>query len=133
MTKKEPAEPAVAPERARTRVAGARFQGPILGRASVRLSLTAGLMLAIVFVLLSPLTGVPGPESALVLGMVLPPFVSAAGARIAIAARGAGLMRSGELLERALWVAMGTIALPIAILALNGLRVPWCAPEEGLA
>lgn len=131
MTTKEPSTPAAAPKGAPA--AGARFQGPILGRVSVRLSLTAGLVLSVVFVLVSPLTGVPGPESSLVLGLFLPPFAGAAGARLAIAARSGGLLRTGELLERALWVASGTIALPTAILALNGLRVPWCAPWEGLA
>lgn len=123
-------QPPATPPRRR---AGARFRGPILGLASVRYALVAGVALALLFVLLSPLTGVPGPESALVLGLILPPFVSGAGARLALAARTTGLTRSGELLERATWVAAGAIALPTAILALNGLRVPWCAPWEGLA
>jgi hypothetical protein len=104
-----------------------------MGRASVRLSFAVGVLLALVFAMISPLIGVPGPESALVLGVVLTPFVAAAGARIAIAARTQTISRTGELLERALAVGIGAVALPTFILALNGARVPWCAPWEGLA
>jgi tetratricopeptide (TPR) repeat protein len=129
LSSKEPTEGVVRPRLK----PGARFHGPVLGRASVRLALAAGAVLALAFALISPLIGIPGPESALVLGLVLPPFVGAAGARIAIAARSTGLLRSGELLERAVWVASGAIGVPTAILALNGLRAPWCAPLEGLA
>lgn len=112
---------------------GSRFAGPVLGRSSVRLALGVSLALSLLFVFLSPLTGVPGPESALVLGLILPPFVCAAGARISIAARSTGLVRAGELLERATWLAAGAIGIPTAVLCVNGLRVPWCAPLEGLA
>lgn len=119
--------------RAEARGPGARFSGPVLGRASVRLALSAALAMAILFVLASPLIGVPGPESALVLGLFLPPFVAGAGARLAIAARVTGVVRAGELLERAGWLAAGAIAIPTITLALNGLRVPWCAPLDGLA
>ncbi|WP_236516792.1 tetratricopeptide repeat protein [Sandaracinus amylolyticus] len=125
MSEQEPAPPRPRPV--------ARFQGPILGRKTVRMALVVSVALAMLFVMLSPLTGVPGPESALVLGLILPPFVAAAGARLAIEARTSGLHRTGELLERATWLAGGCVALPTAILAINGLRVPWCAPWEGLA
>ncbi len=111
----------------------ARWQGPILGLASVRLAWGVGILLAIAFASLSPLIGVPGPESALILGVALTPFVAAAGARIAIAARTHPVSRTGELLERGLAVAMGAVVLPTLVLALNGMRVPWCTPWEGFA
>jgi tetratricopeptide (TPR) repeat protein len=109
------------------------FSGPVLGRLSVRLSLGAGLLLGALLAWFAPLTGLPGVESALALGLVLPPFVAAAGARIAIGARTTGLDRPGQLLERGAWVATGSVLLPTAILAVHGVRVRWCAPLEGLA
>jgi tetratricopeptide (TPR) repeat protein len=112
---------------------GAHFRGLVLGPASVRLALSAGLLLAVLLVVLSPLTGVPGIESALALGLVLPPFVAAAGARLSIAARADGIVGPGALLARAARVAAGSVLLPTAVLAMNGLRVRWCAPLEGLA
>lgn len=102
---------------------------PIAGR----LVLGVGMLLAVVFAWMSPLIGVPGPESALVLGAVLTPFVGALGARSAITARTQAVSRAGELLERALHSAVGAVALPTLVLVLNGARVPWCAPWEGLA
>ncbi len=86
----------------------------------------------------SPLTGVPGPESALVLGLVLPPFVSAAAA--ARVARTRALVREGAppssvagVLGESLAVALAAWALPAVLLAVDALRVRWCAPAEGLS
>jgi hypothetical protein len=109
------------------------LRGPVIGLRSVRVALVVGAALAVAFTIFSPLTGVPGPESALVLGVILPPFVAAIGVRIAIAARTTGLERAGVLLERAGWATFLVVGLPTAILVLDGLRVPWCEPWLGLA
>lgn len=81
-----------------------------------------------------PLLGVHGVESALALGIVLPPFVAAASTRLVIARRRAGVATSaGQLFGRGLLSALVVFAVPVLILALNAMRVRQCAPLEGLA
>jgi len=83
---------------------------------------------------LSPLLGTPGIESALVLGLVLPPFCGAIGARVVDRLRKEGRTpEAAELFADAVAGALAVLALPTLLLALNTLRVPVCAPAEGLA
>lgn len=82
---------------------------------------------------LSPLLGTPGIESALILGVLLPPFCGAIGARVVDRLRAEGRMpEAAELFADAVAGALAVLALPVALLALNTLRVPVCAPAEGL-
>lgn len=78
----------------------------------------------------SALLGTPGVESALVLGLVLPPFCAAAGVRIADSQGGQPI---GVLVVRAITVAWLALAIPVALFTLNMVRVPICTPLEGLA
>ncbi|MCB9595936.1 MAG: hypothetical protein H6719_24665 [Sandaracinaceae bacterium] len=78
----------------------------------------------------SALLGTPGPESALVLGVILPPFCGAMGVRIVDRHRGAPV---GVLVTHAVTVAWLALGLAVAIFALNMLRVPMCDPLGGLA
>jgi tetratricopeptide (TPR) repeat protein len=99
---------------------------------SVRLALGIGLATALAL-LVSPVLGVHGVESALVLGVVLPPFVAAAAVRQVAWIRRHGLAPSAAaILGRALGMAAGVLALPLLVLALNALRVRNCAPGQGL-
>ena len=84
---------------------------------------------------LSPLLGVWGVESALVLGVLLPPFAAAIGARYVAAVRRHGLLvRASRLIGRAAGTALLVLAVPVAVLGLNmAFRVPSCNPVEGLA
>ena len=83
---------------------------------------------------LSPLFGTPGIESALVLGIVLPPFCGAIGARVVDRLRKeGGAPEAAELFADAVAGALAVLAVPVLLLALNTLRVPVCAPGEGLA
>lgn len=79
---------------------------------------------------LNPLLGVHGAESALALGVVLPPFVAAMAASYQ---RHQGKLRGVDVMARAVGAALIIWALPVAILAANALRVRQCAPGEGLA
>lgn len=87
-----------------------------------------GIALAIV-----PLLGVLGVESALFLGVALPPLCAAVGARVAIAARTRPAASGFVLAERAVVAALLVLAGPLLVLLLNALRVKTCAPLEGLA
>lgn len=82
----------------------------------------------------SPLFGAPGVESALVLGLVLPPFCGAIGARVVDRLRKeGGSPQAAELFADAVAGALAVLAVPLVLLGLNTLRVPVCAPVEGLA
>ena len=82
----------------------------------------------------SPLTGVPGVESALVLGILLPPFVAAVGARYVASIRRDGVhVRASRILGRSVGTALLVLAVPVAILLLDTLRIRSCNPVEGLA
>lgn len=81
---------------------------------------------------LSPLTALHGVESALVLGLVLPPFVAADAARRALAARDASIATS-TLVREALALGALTLALPFGTALIAAAFVRWCAPLEGLA
>ncbi len=94
-------------------------------RLSVLFAAVAGLTLATV-----PLLAVHGVESALGLGLLLPPWVAATSADYA--ARGWGT-RGIDIMFRAIGAGLVVWAIPTVILALNALRVRQCAPGEGLA
>jgi tetratricopeptide (TPR) repeat protein len=85
-----------------------------------------GLVLATI-----PLFGTLGPESALVLGVLLPPWAAALSARALQRAKDKDSDVAQALLE-----SVGTAALLVAIpsiaLALNAVRIRTCDPLEGL-
>jgi hypothetical protein len=96
-------------------------------RVAMALATAIGVVLAIV-----PLLGVLGVESALLLGVALPPLAALCGARIALAARAERIASGGLLLQRALAGGLLVLLGPLLVLLLNALRVPTCAPLEGL-
>lgn len=96
---------------------------------SVRATLIVAGLTALALCL-SPVVGSPGVESALVFGVLLPPFCGAVGVRVVDAGRG---LPVGVLVGRAMGVALAAWLLTLAIFALNMLRVPVCAPGEGIA
>lgn len=103
-----------------------------LSLLSVRVCL--GLSTALGLTLLAiPLFAVQGVESALALGIGLPPLCALTAARLSVRAR-AG-QRPDALRLAAAAVTTGWLLLlpPALILALNALRVPNCAPLEGAA
>lgn len=98
------------------------------GRIALVVAVFVGLGLCAV-----PLFGVTGAESALVLGVVLPPLVAAVCARHVIRGRNASRpVTSGTLLMESLCIALSLVAVPVLILTLNGFRVRNCTPLEGL-
>ncbi len=80
----------------------------------------------------SPLLGVHGVESALVLGLLLPPFVAASTARLVHALREDNDV-SARVPYDAFSIAFAAFAVPFTILALDAFRIPNCAPLEGVA
>ena len=98
-------------------------------RVAIVISGLLGLALS-----LSRLLGVHGPESALALGLVLPPFAAVAGASLVLDARREQSGESAVQLLRAGWIAALLAWLPaVVVLGLNQLRVRQCSPGEGLA
>jgi hypothetical protein len=81
---------------------------------------------------LSPLLGVPGIESALVFGLLLPPLCGAIGARVVDRLRKRdGKLEASEILADAIFGALSVFAIPMIVLSLDLLRTPVCAPIEG--
>jgi len=79
----------------------------------------------------SRLLGVHGVESALAMGVVLPPFVACVGGALVLDARRRGTGASAvELLRRTSWAALLTWAPAVLVLALNQLRVRQCEPLQ---
>ena len=93
----------------------------------VSLAIATAVGLAMAFV---PLLGVHGVESALTLGVLLPPWVAALGA--IYARRAEARFRGLDLMVRAVGAGLLVWFAPFAVLALNALRVPQCAPGQGL-
>ena len=94
-------------------------------RLSAAFATIVGVVLAFI-----PLLAVHGVESALALGVLLPPWVAATAASYTQqhrSARGVDLMLSAIGAGLLIW------AIPVALLALSSLRVRQCAPGEGLA
>jgi len=81
-----------------------------------------------------PLLGVHGVETALLLGVVLPPVVAGASARATRTRLRAWAPPSpAGLVGGAMGLGLAVWGLPVVILGLNGLRVPQCTPGEALA
>lgn len=97
----------------------------LIFRVSMAFSAVLGVALAFV-----PLLAVHGVESALALGLMLPPFVAATGARYA---QRHASERGIDLMLRAVGAGLAIWAVPVIILALSAIRVRQCAPGEGLA
>jgi tetratricopeptide (TPR) repeat protein len=94
-------------------------------RSSIALAAVLGLVLATV-----PLLAVHGVESALALGLFLPPLCAATGASYTRQEAGS---RGIDLMFRAIGAGLVIWAIPVILLALSSLRVRQCAPGEGLA
>lgn len=102
-------------------------------RVTLGLALSAALAMCAV-----PLLAVHGPESALLLGILLPPMAAFTGARIVQRlrrdAREDGVeVRLSALFEHCLTYAALLFLVPALVLLLDALRVRNCTPFEGLA
>jgi hypothetical protein len=79
------------------------------------------------------LLGIWGVESALVLGIALPPLAAAIGARAVVICRRNGYaVTATRLLCTAASVSSLVLVIPVLMLAMNAFRVKNCAPLEGL-
>ncbi len=97
-------------------------------RVSLAIAGTATLGLCAV-----PLLGVQGPESALCLGMLLPPMAALVAAQLTSHARQRGDSSSvTQVLDAALGHALSLFVLPCVLLWLDALRVRNCTPLTGL-
>lgn len=76
-----------------------------------------------------PLLAVHGVESALAVGLLLPPWVAATAAQYT---RTHGQTRGIDLVFRCVGTGLFLWAIPVVILALSSLRIRQCAPWEGL-
>jgi tetratricopeptide (TPR) repeat protein len=96
---------------------------------------TLGIVLLAVLGMCSvPLLAIHGPESALLLGVLLPPMAAFGSARIVQRFRAAGLASSLRvLMEAALGYGALLFGVPLIVLALDSLRVRNCTPLSGLA
>lgn len=99
--------------------------------ARVALGIAAAVAVAMCAV---PLLGVQGPESALVLGVLLPPMAAYVSARLCLVVRArGGAARIAALLEASTGFSFALVALAAGVLGLDSLRIRNCAPLEGLA
>lgn len=103
---------------------------PALELPSTRWLLALCAVLGVIMCL-TPLLNVLGVESALILGVVLPPLCALSAARIAIAARGSGISAM-ELCARTTAASLALLLVPVSLIALNALRVRNCDPLQGL-
>ena len=94
-------------------------------RLSAAFAAIVGVVLAFI-----PLLAVHGVESALALGVLLPPWVAATAASYTEQHRGT---RGIDLILRTIGAGLLIWAIPVALLALSSLRTRQCAPGEGLA
>ncbi len=82
----------------------------------------------------SPLTGVHGVESGLVLGVLLPPFIAAAAARMTVSRRRRGMpLAALDVVAFAVGMATVVVAAPLLLLFINTVRFRQCTPGLGLA
>jgi len=103
--------------------------GPTSARVALAVSAIAGLAMCA-----SPLTGVHGVESGLVLGVLLPPFIAVAAARLVIARRRRGVgVDVGASVAGALKMATLVVGVPILVLWVDSLRIRQCTPGLGLS
>ena len=99
--------------------------GSFIFRLSAAFAAVVGIALAFI-----PLLAVHGVESALCLGLLLPPWVAASAASYTERHRGA---RGIDLMLRTIGMGLLIWLIPALLLALSSLRVRQCAPAEGLA
>jgi tetratricopeptide (TPR) repeat protein len=92
-------------------------------RLSAAFSAISGIVLAFV-----PLLAVHGVESALVLGILLPPWAAATAASYVERNRN---RRGVDLMLQAIGAGLLIWSIPVALLALSSLRIRQCAPGEG--
>ena len=103
--------------------------GPLVKRTSVRVALVVATLVTL-GCLVAPLLAVHGVESALVLGLVLPPVLAAMSARIAMSSKSAPLTVIVNDVATAITL---VLAVPFFGFLLGAVRASWCAPVEGLA
>lgn len=124
----EPQGPTSAREKSPTR-SRLRILSERLGPRSVQVAFVVSVLTSIGLAL-TPLTAVLGVENALVHGLVLPPFVAAMAARLAVA-------HGREDRAALVWAvlrATGLVLLPPLTLGLCApLWVRWCTPLEGIS
>ena len=94
-------------------------------RLSAGFAAVVGVTLAFI-----PLLAVHGVESALALGLLLPPWVAATAASYTSRHRH---LRGIDLIFRAVGTGLLIWLIPVVLLALSALRTRQCAPGEGLA
>lgn len=94
-------------------------------RLSAAFAAVVGVVLAFI-----PLLAVHGVESALALGLLLPPWVAATAASYTERHRGT---RGIDLIFRMVGMGLLIWLIPFLLLALSSLRTRQCAPAEGLA
>ncbi len=94
-------------------------------RSSAIFAAVLGIALAFI-----PLFAVHGVESALALGLLLPPWVAASAASYTDRHR---RTRGIDLILRSSGAGLLIWAIPLTLLALSSLRIRQCAPGEGLA
>jgi tetratricopeptide (TPR) repeat protein len=94
-------------------------------RLSAAFAAIVGVVLASI-----PLLAVHGVESALALGLLLPPWVAATAASYTEQHRGT---RGIDLMLCTMGAGLLIWSIPVVLLALSSLRIRQCAPGEGLA
>ena len=99
---------------------------------SVRVALICALLGALGMCSV-PLLGIHGCESALLLGVILPPMAAYGSAALVRQARNSGSLKLPAVLQLVLAFACILWLVPVGTLALNALRVRNCSPGEGLA
>jgi hypothetical protein len=100
-----------------------------IGPGSVQVALVVSTLTSLAL-FASPLTALHGVENALVHGLVLPPFVAAMAARLALSRRGAATFTAAALAREAARAAALVLA-PAALLPLAAALVyRWCSPLE---
>jgi len=99
---------------------------------SMRVALIFGAVLGAALCTV-PLLGLPGLESALVLGVALPSFCAWIAARLARAKLGERTPTAARAIGTSAGAALLVLAVPVMLLTLNGLRVRNCEPIQGFA
>ncbi len=98
---------------------------------SARLALGLAVLVALLMCAV-PLLGIQGPESALVLGVILPPMAAWVSARLCLVLRArGGASSTALLLEASTGFAALLCALPALVLWLDALRIRNCMPLSG--
>ncbi len=103
---------------------------PALALPSMRWSLGASTLLGAAMCF-TPLLGLHGVESALILGVALPPLCALVAARVGLALRD-GRATAMERAAHGVAASLCLLLSPVLLLALNALRLRNCTPLEGL-